>query len=132
VVRTLRATLGLAHDEPAPGELAAWIRRSLPAQVEALDSGAWLAWCLAGLPLFGGAFPALREIRNEGTRVTIALAMLREHGNLSAAARLIGSSRKVLRDNLRVVGLYPWPSDPKDDQDEHLGHDDESYGDGGA
>jgi len=75
VARILRATLGLVPDEPAPGELAASIRRSLPAQVEALDLGAWLAWCLAGLPLFGGAFPELREIRSEATRVTMALAM---------------------------------------------------------
>ena len=35
--------------------------------------------------------------------------MLRAGGNLSRAADILETSRKVLRDNLRYTDLYPWP-----------------------
>ena len=104
----LRVLLGLDPEEPAPGERAASAGRPLPLIVAGLDAGAWIAWCLAGLPLFVDGLPSLRQVKGEAGRVLVALAMLRAKGNLSQASTFIGSSRKVLRDNLRYGGLYPW------------------------
>ncbi|MCA9707830.1 MAG: hypothetical protein KDK70_18405, partial [Myxococcales bacterium] len=100
--------LGLDPEGPAPGERAASAGRRLPLIVAGLDAGAWIAWCLAGLPLFVDGLPSLRQVKAEAGRVLVALAMLRAKGNLSQASTFIGSSRKVLRDNLRYGGLYPW------------------------
>ena len=47
--------------------------------------------------------------KTEAKRVAVALAMLRADGNISAAADALRISRKVLRENLRMAGLYPWP-----------------------
>jgi len=40
--------------------------------------------------------------------MVMALAMLRVRGNITKAARTLVVSRKMLRDNLRRAGLYPW------------------------
>ncbi|MCA9705435.1 MAG: hypothetical protein KDK70_06295 [Myxococcales bacterium] len=101
--------LGLPPDQPAPGELAATVRRFVPPLVRGLDAGAWIAWCLVGLAVFvDGPGPLTQRAQAEAKRLVVALAMLRSEGNLSAAARALGICRKVLRDHLRASGLYPW------------------------
>lgn len=109
VAEKLRGMLGLLSVQPAPGEAAASLGRSLPSLVQGLDAGGWIAWCLVGLILFGESFPPLAMVRRESKRFAVSLAMLRAQGNISAAARMLGTSRKVLRDNLQDAGLYPWP-----------------------
>ncbi len=108
VAERLRGMLGLMPEQLADGEAAASLRRDLPTLVQGLDAGGWIAWCLVGLVIFGERFPALETIRQESKRVAAALAMLRAKGNISAAAMMLKTSRKVLRENLRVAGLYPW------------------------
>jgi hypothetical protein len=101
----LRSALGLPPQHATPGEDAATFGRPMPAVVHGLDVGGWIAWCVAGLPLFGGRF-SLATVRSEAKRIAATLAMLRAHGNISAAARMLGASRKVLRENLQAVGLH--------------------------
>ena len=114
VAATLRRLLGLPPDEPAPGELAARFGEPVPPRVTELDAGAWIAWCMAGLPLFGGGLstgmPSLGRACCTAKCLVLALAMLRTGGNLSGVHRLTGTSRKIIRDNLRRLGLYPWPA----------------------
>lgn len=104
----LRAMLGLDPEEPTPGERAASLGEPLPLIVAGLDVGAWLAWCLAGLPLFEGELPTLRRTKLIAARILTALAMLRTKGCISEASTLTRTTRKVFRDNLRSAGLYPW------------------------
>lgn len=108
VAEKLRGMLGLAPEQPAPGEAAASYQRPLPPLVRSLDAGGWIAWCLAGLVIFGEGSPALATIRCESKRVALALAIVRTRGCISDAARMLGSSRKVVRENLAAVGLQPW------------------------
>lgn len=108
VAERLRGMLGLAPEQPAPGEAAASYRRTLPPLVQSLDAGGWIAWCLVGLVVFGEGFPALAKIRRESKRVGLALALVRAQGCISVTARMLGASRKVVRDNLHALGLYPW------------------------
>lgn len=108
VAEKLRGMLGLAPEQPAPGEAAASYRLALPPIVQALDTGGWIAWCLVGLPLFGGGFPTLARIRAESKRVALVLAIVRGHGQISSAARMLSASRKVVRENLQALGIYPW------------------------
>ncbi|MCA9712161.1 MAG: hypothetical protein KDK70_40365 [Myxococcales bacterium] len=110
MARVLRAVLGLPPDDMAPGEAAATVGRSLPSLVRGVDAGGWVAWCLVGLGVFAEPHPTMRRVRIEPKRLAVALAMLRADGCISAAARALDISRKVLRDHLRDVGLYPWPS----------------------
>lgn len=107
VAERLRGMLGLAPEQPAPGEAAASYLRPLPPLVQSLDTGAWIAWCLAGLVIFGEGFPALATIRRESKRVGLALALVRAQGRISPTARMLGASRKVVRENLRALGLIP-------------------------
>lgn len=108
VAERLRGMLGLAPEQPAPGEAAASYRRTLPPLVQSLDAGGWIAWCLVGLVVFGEGFPALAKIRRESKRVGLALALVRAQGRISPAARMLGATRKVVRENLQALGLYPW------------------------
>ena len=108
IAAKLRGLLGLAPDEPAPGERAASFGRPLPPLVTGLDAGAWIAWCLVGLVMFAGGFPSLGQARHEAKRVVIVLAMLRTRGCISAAGRLTDTTRKILRENLKRLALYPW------------------------
>ena len=109
LARLLRSLVGLAPDEPAPGEQAATLRRPMPAVIRGVDAGGWIAWCLVGPVVFGEPAPVMRRVRAESKRIVAALAMLHAAGSLSAAARELEMSRKVLRDHLRDAGLYPWP-----------------------
>jgi hypothetical protein len=104
---SLRASLGLPPDEPHPDEDAGTVDRSLPDVLDGLDPGAWLAWAKAGLLLFSqGTLPTVRNAASTGRRVTLALAMERSCGNISASAKALGTSRKMVRDHLRAEGLY--------------------------
>ena len=74
-----------------------------------VDVGALLAWIRLGVRLWSGRqFPALKTLQLDVTRMVLALA-LRRVGTISAASRLLMSSRKVLRDNMHRTDLYPWP-----------------------
>lgn len=118
---SLRDALRLPPGECLPGELAATAQRSFPAVVRGLDAGGWIAWCLSGLVLFTGEVPSMKRARVEAKRTVAALAMIQTEGNISSAARILGISRKVLRDNLRAVGLYPWRPDRVGGGDERGG-----------
>lgn len=73
-----------------------------------------------GLPIFGERLPPLRLVRRDSYRVVIVLAMLRTRGNISAAARALDMTRKVLRENLERARLLPWRSArPTDDAGRH-------------
>jgi hypothetical protein len=100
----------LLRCDPSPGSPAASYGRALPPLVQGLDAGAWIAWCLVGLTLFGERLPPLRLVRRESYRAVIVLALLRTRGNISAAARMLAMTPKVLRENLTRAGLLPWSS----------------------
>jgi len=104
----LRSMLGLDPDQPAPGELAARLSRPVPLIVAGLDAGAWIAWCLAGLPLFTGRLPTTAAARGTVNRLLATLGMLRAKGRISRASRLIRTSRKMIRAYLVTSNLYPW------------------------
>lgn len=110
VATTLRSLLRLSPDRAAPGEHAAFHDRPIPLFIRDLDAGGWIAWCMAGLLIFNRDRSLLDHTRRESIRVVAGLAMVRSHGNISAAARMLGTTRKVLRDNLIRLGLYPWAS----------------------
>lgn len=75
--------------------------------VLAVDSEAWIRWSLTGLGLFSRSLPTLREARDAAARVLLGVVLARSEGNLSATSRALGLSRKVLRDTLRRLGMYP-------------------------
>lgn len=105
---SLRILLAHRATCPLPGEDAATMPHALPPTVT-VDPGAWIAWCLVGLRLFDGPhLPPYRVALAETRRVLLALAMLRHRGNLSRAAKALQLSRKIMREHLRVAGLYPW------------------------
>lgn len=105
----LRSVLGLPHRDPAPGEAAAMCAHTIPSVMRGLDAGGWIAWSLAGLPLFSGPLPPLSVLGPHAERVPIALAMLRADGNIHAAARVLRVPRRDLRATLGDMGLWPWP-----------------------
>lgn len=86
---------------------AAWYPEPPPALVPSVDADGWLAWALAGLPAFSTGIPSYQHARDVGGRVVLVLSLARARDNLSEAGRVLRSSRKVLRDNLRRFGLYP-------------------------
>lgn len=106
VAERLRGALGLSATHPTPGEAAATFGRTMPPVVHGLDADGWIAWCMVGLLLFGERFPSLAAVRRESKRFAVTLAMLRACGRIGAAARMLGATPKVLRDNLRAAGLY--------------------------
>ena len=110
LARVLRAAVGLSPDLAGLGERAAGYRRFLPGVVPQVDVDAWIGWTLAGVPLFVAGLPKLRQARSTTTHVLLVLALARTGGNLSAVGRMLGSSRKVLRENMQRLGLYPWPT----------------------
>lgn len=105
----LRSMLYLPPGAVLHGELAVTMRRIFPTIVCGVDAEGWLAWALAGLLVHANGAPTFRRARAESRRAILALAMLRARANISAAADFVGLSRKVFRDNLRALDLYPWP-----------------------
>lgn len=82
---------------------------ALPSAVEDVDANALTAWVVYGAILFGNrSTPSLRERKETARAAMASLAMHRSGGNLSEAARQTGTSRKVLREALRLAGLHPW------------------------
>jgi len=108
VARCLRSLLGLNPEEPTPEEVVARNGSPLPLNVAGVDVGPWIAWCLAGLPLFAGQLPPLGEAKATAYRLLTAVAVVRTRGNLSDAACLLGRSRKSIREYLRAFGIYEW------------------------
>ncbi len=110
IASTIRQSIDLSADGIAPGLDVAMHRRSHGPliQFEEIDADGWLAWVIAGVYLFSGGLPSMDEVRLEAKRTAMCLAMFRGRGKLSRAAAALGTSRKVLRDNLKVTGLYPW------------------------
>lgn len=109
IATILRAVMGLPPEQSAREELTAKLGEPLPCEVH-VDAGAWIAWCLIGLPLFGDRLPTLRQARMAASRIAIGLAMLHTRGNLTRAVAVLMTSRKTLREDLRRLGLYPWRS----------------------
>lgn len=107
IVIFLRALLGEPDDQPTPDELAASIPRLLPPGPRRLHAAASLAWSLVGHRLFADEIPNMDRVRAEPMHVPITLAMLHTN-NISAAARMLGTSRRALRDGLHRLGVYPW------------------------
>lgn len=117
LARALRGLARLTPDRRSLGEWAATYRRELPPIVPSVDVDAWIAWVLAGVPLFSGTLPTVGAARDAATRVLFVIAFARAGGSLSAVARALRSSRKVLRDRMRRVGLYPWRADDRSGDD---------------
>jgi hypothetical protein len=106
----LRLMLGLPPTEPAPGEGAATRGFTLPTVADALDLGAWLAWALAGLPLFVcKPLPSMEETVATARRVVLGLAVERTGGNVTHAAKLLQVSRLTVRHYLRWVARSGMP-----------------------
>ncbi len=104
---TLRSALDLSPYDMAPGERAAWRGRSLVAMARNVDLGAWIAWALAGLPLFTHEpIPTMREVLHEARRVALALAMDRTGGNVTSTGAVLDMSRRNVRERLKAAGLY--------------------------
>ncbi|MEX1367774.1 MAG: helix-turn-helix domain-containing protein, partial [Nannocystaceae bacterium] len=108
LAKLLRSVARLTPDRRSFGEWVAAYRRELPLVVPAVDVDAWIAWVLVGVPLFSTTLPTVKRTRDTATRVLLSIALARADGSLSAVARSLGSSRKVLRERMRRLGLYPW------------------------
>jgi hypothetical protein len=113
---SMRIMLGVNSDRAAPGEGAASRGAGeIPEVVEDVDTGAAIAWAVAGLLLFSGRQPpTLDEVEQEARRVLLALLMERTDG-VTDLARLMGSTRTTARARLRAVGLYDRPAGEADD-----------------
>lgn len=69
------------------------------------------AWCVAGFRLFSKpVVPSILETTVEARHVATVLAMIHAKGNISHAAATLGTSRRCVRDILRMMQLYPWPA----------------------
>jgi len=108
VALMLRAAAGARLDRAGVGELAASLGRALPPMSDAFDSAGWIGWCSAGLAVFEHGPPTSRIAVREAIRIVAVLAMLRTAGNLTHAARQLGTSRRSFRERLVSLGCYPW------------------------
>jgi len=108
VALMLRAAAGAWLDRAGVGEQAASLGRALPPMSDAFDSAGWIGWCLAGLAVFEHGPPTSRIAVREAIRIVVVLAMLRTAGNVTHAARQLGTSRRTLRERLASFGCYPW------------------------
>lgn len=61
----------------------------------------------------------IRHVVAEARRVAVVVAMHRYGGNLSNAAKALGTSRRALRETLKGAGLYPWAGAPATDGQHH-------------
>lgn len=106
----IRRELKVDYGESRVDEHCATVGRGAqPCVVDHVDTGAFLAWIRVGARLLSGeSFPSLRTMRNEVTRMVLALTMQR-FGTISKASQALMSSRRVFRDNMARTGLYPWP-----------------------
>lgn len=120
VAAFLRSLVGLPPSEHEGAEITG---RAAPT---AVDATAWIGWALAGLYACalpsglaedededalrnrGPWVPSIRGMVKEARRTAVVVAMHRHDGNLSRAAKALGTSRRSLRETLRAAGLYPW------------------------
>ena len=79
--------------------------------VDDVDVGAWAAWTLVGLRLFSGELPSFRALEAGSRKVLLIAAKKRFGGNVSHMAKALGSSRRLVRTQLKAHGLYS-PSIP--------------------
>lgn len=129
VLALLRAAVGSPLLMPLPDEDAATMGHPLPSTM-AIDAGAWVAWCLAGLRacerLDLGQEPDgkdtswIEAICETAKRMVTVLAMRRVGGNISHAAAGLRTSRRALRDRLKAANLHPWPRSPEPTQHQRL------------
>lgn len=113
----LRALIGESADQPTPEELVTSINRLLPPGPRRLYAALSLAWSIVGYRLFAHEIPDMAQVRAESWPVPTTLAMLLT-SNISAAARMLGISRRALRDGLRRIGVHPWHRRWRDGQGE--------------
>ena len=105
----MRRLLRVDYEYSRADEWSAMVGRgTLQPVVDDVDVGALLAWVRLGARLLSGGFPSLKRMRDEVTRLTLALTLQRVD-TISQASRVLSSSRKILRDNMHRTGLYPWP-----------------------
>lgn len=103
----LRSAVGLRPHDIAPGEHAGALGEPQAALVVGVDLGAWIAWALAGLPLFSREpVPTMARTVAVARRVVLGVTMERVGGNMTHAAAALGMSRRGVRERLKVAGLY--------------------------
>ncbi|MEX1366417.1 MAG: helix-turn-helix domain-containing protein [Nannocystaceae bacterium] len=90
--------------------LSAVVNPAGVADVPAVDGEGWVAWCVAGVELFGDDPVGLAEVKRRAASVVAVRAMDRERGNVTRAAASLGISRRSLREALKAAGRYPWES----------------------
>jgi len=76
---------------------------TLPAAGGTFDREAFALWTLVGLRLFDGEAPTWRVAIGETRHLLVRLALARDGGNITRMARRLGSSRRAVREALRVV-----------------------------
>ena len=88
--------------------------RSRSGYVTEVDADAFVAWCLAGLPVCareGDAneenwVPSMAEMSEAAEHVALSVSVYRLGGNVSAMARRHNASRRRIREQLKKHGLY--------------------------
>ena len=110
VAPTLRAVVDLGTFEPRLRSGSAWTPQFELPDAARLDGQGWILWCLVGLGLFADrtTLPTARDCTTEAAGMLAGLAMHRFDGNITRAAEALKTSRRALRERLRVCGMYPW------------------------
>lgn len=115
LAKLLRAALCSMHHGSTDYEAKEGEGRSPLEHIRTLDTGAFIAWCLAGLPLFSapGGVPTMRHAQTTTRRLVIALAMLDCDGDVRRAAKRLKMSRRALREDLERFDMHRWPKPPR-------------------
>jgi hypothetical protein len=117
----LRSLVGLPPSDLPTDDDAAALGRGPSHPVGLVDPSAWIVWGLAGLDACAVPseiidvqgrrdpwVPPIRVMVREARRAAIVIAMHRHRGNMTHAAKALGTSRRLVRDALKAAGLYPW------------------------
>lgn len=107
VARLLASLVGMPPDRLRLAQRLAWYPAEPPDVVPEVDVDAWLSWCLAGLPTFAMHPPTLQRVRDTAARVLLLLLAAKSGGNVSETSRVLVSSRRAIREQLKRLHLYP-------------------------
>lgn len=70
------------------------------------------AWKDLGEELFADGeiitVPKLVTVRSKAQLLAIEIALTKHNGNISQAAKALDTSRRALRDKLKLANRYPW------------------------
>lgn len=109
------ATLGPQEPENEEPDLLA---RGQQLGLTPFNVRALVVWNMAGLSLFaGGRRPSLHDVLEEARAVVVALEIEEKADNITRVAEALGTSRRVIREYLRRIGLYDWTRAKGDDED---------------